>query len=220
MLEHVRGGQTRPAGKRVIRRQHRHHLVDAADLHDQALVRHRRLDDAQVDLVVLHHGDDAVGVGDPQADDDVRELSIERAEQRGQLILGDGGARAEYHHAGYVAGERAHLALHARVELEDLLCVVIDALTGLGETDAVVGAVEKPGVELLLELPHLKGDRRLGHVQCRGGLGEAQVLGHRVEDLQAPIRHASPLVAGHAAMASTVQHESTAPRESAIMCEF
>ena len=34
---------------RLPRRQHRHQLVDAANLHHQALVGHRRLDDAEID---------------------------------------------------------------------------------------------------------------------------------------------------------------------------
>ena len=57
------------------------------------------------------------------------------------------------------------------------------------ERDAPLRAVEEARVEVLLELLDLEGDRRLGHEQRLGGLGEGQVLRDGVEYLEAPIGH-------------------------------
>ena len=70
------------------------------------------------------------------------------------------------------------------------------------ERDAALRAIEEPHVQVLLELPDLEGDRRLGHEQRLGRLGERKVLRDRVEDLEAPVGHA-PILNGVPAFAGT-----------------
>ena len=79
----------------------------------------------------------------------------------------------------------------SRVKRDDLVGVLVDALAGLGQADLVVGAVEQPGIEILLELADLERHGRLRHVQRLGRLGEAQQPCHRVEYLKSAIRHVS-----------------------------
>jgi hypothetical protein len=55
-------------------------------------------------------------------------------------------------------------------------------------------AVEEPRVELLFQLPDLKGHRGLRHEQGLGRLGERQMLRDRVKYLETPIRHMSRAV--------------------------
>jgi hypothetical protein len=52
-----------------------------------------------------------------------------------------------------------------------------------------VRTVEQAGVEVLLELPDLEGDGRLGHVQGLGRLGEAEQPGNGVKDLETTVGH-------------------------------
>ena len=119
--------------------------------------------------------------------------ALEVPQQDRKQILRDSGARAENDHAGNLTRQLSHLALHLRVEIEDLPGESIHPIARLGETDAIVGAIEKTRVELFLELANLERDGGLGHVQCFGRPGEAQVTSTRIEDLQSSLSHASPL---------------------------
>jgi hypothetical protein len=50
-------------------------------------------------------------------------------------------------------------------------------------------ALEEPRIEVLLELLHLERDRRLRHEKLLRGFGEAQLLRHGIEDLEASVSH-------------------------------
>jgi hypothetical protein len=64
-------------------------------------------------------------------------------------------------------------------------------LPGLGGFDGVGGAVEETDAQLLLQLPDLSAQRRLGDVQPFCGPGEVPVLGDGQEVPQAAqFRHA------------------------------
>jgi len=167
----------------VAGRRDGHQAVGATFLHRQILVAHRGLDHPQVDDVVLHHGDDAVGIGDLEADVDVRVLFLEVAEQGGKHVFGDGGAGAEDQHTADLAGEFAHRVFHLIVDVEDLLGEDKYPLARLGEADFVVGAVEQPGIEVFLQLAHLKGHGWLGHMQGLRRLGKAQLTGNAVKNM-------------------------------------
>ena len=65
----------------------------------------------------------------------------------------------------------------------------IPELAGGGEADAVVGAVEEPGVEVFLKLADLERHGRLRHVQGFRRLGEAQETGDGVKHLESAISH-------------------------------
>jgi hypothetical protein len=52
-----------------------------------------------------------------------------------------------------------------------------------------VTALEETRVEVLLELLHLERYRRLRHEELFRGFGEAQLLRHGIEDLQASVGH-------------------------------
>ena len=88
------------------------------------------------------------------------------------------------------AGKLAHACVHFLGQREDPLRVAEHELAGGSERDAAVVPLEKPGVEMLFELLYLERDRRLRHEKLFRGLGEAQLLRDRVEDLQTPVSHA------------------------------
>jgi len=56
-----------------------------------------------------------------------------------------------------------------------------------------VAAVEKPRIEVLLELLDLKCHSRLRHEQHFGCLGKRQLLGNRMENLKPAISHTNHL---------------------------
>ena len=177
-------------------------LVEIVAPHREAAIVHGAFHETEVDLVLDHHLHDAVGVGHQQADVHFRELLLEAHEQPRQIVLGDGHARSEHQGAGHVVGQLPERALHLGVQREDAGCVLRHAASRRGQLDAVVLAVEEPGVEVLLELADLKGHRRLRHVQPLAGAGEALELGDRVKHLEPAVNHgANPEreVAGHRA---------------------
>src|SRR6185437_3882226 len=61
--------------------------------------------------------------------------------------------------------------------------------TGRSQRDFAIAAIEQPRIELILELANLERDRRLGHAQRVGRLGERPMLRDGVKCLQATIRH-------------------------------
>ena len=85
------------------------------------------------------------------------------------------------------------ISLQARVELggqrEDALGVLERDLARGRERDAPLRAVEEARAQVLFELLDLEGDRRLGHEQRLGRLGEGQVLRDGMEYLEAPVGH-------------------------------
>ena len=64
-----------------------------------------------------------------------------------------------------------------------------EQLAGLGERDPPCGAGEQGDAELALEVPDLRGDRRLRDAQPLGGAGEAAAARDRVEVPQLPQLH-------------------------------
>ena len=72
---------------------------------------------------------------------------------------------------------------------EDALGVIQDEASRRGERDSAVTALEKARIELLFELLHLKGDRRLRHEKLLRRLGEGELLRYGVEDLKAAVGH-------------------------------
>jgi hypothetical protein len=52
-----------------------------------------------------------------------------------------------------------------------------------------MGAVEKPRIEIFLELAYLKGHGGLGHVQGFGGFSETQKPGNGMENLESAVAH-------------------------------
>jgi hypothetical protein len=73
--------------------------------------------------------------------------------------------------------------------LEYSLGVLVNFLSGFGETDTVMGTIEQPGIEMFFQLAHLEGYRRLGHVKGFGGFGEAQQAGNGIKYMQSSISH-------------------------------
>ncbi len=137
---------------------------------------------------------DAVGIRHFQLQIHVGVLLFEIAQQCRQHVLGNGGAGADHEYAADVAGHFAHRVFHFRVELEDTVGILENPLTGFGEADTVVGAVEQTGVEVFFQLAHLEGHCRLGHVQRLGRLGEAEQPRDRMKYLQSPICHTHKLL--------------------------
>ena len=117
------------------------------------------------------------------------EARLELADELRQDVFADSHARADKQRPGELSGE----LLHARVELgrerKDALGVFERERSGGRERDAALRAIEKAGVELLLQLLDLESDRRLGHEKRLRRLGERQVFRYRMKDLQAPQTH-------------------------------
>ena len=114
---------------------------------------------------------------------DVRVLGLEVALQRRQHVLGNGGTGANDQYTADLAGHVPYRVVHFGVQVKDLVGVLVDTHAGIGQADTVVGTVEQAGVELFLQLAHLEGDRRLGHVQAFRGLGETQQSGNGMKNL-------------------------------------
>ena len=64
---------------------------------------------------------------------------------------------------------------------EEALGAAVEREPGLGRLDAPPGAVDELLPDALLERPNLKADRRLGHPEPLGRLGEAAPLDDRAE---------------------------------------
>ena len=131
----------------------------------QAFVVDRAFDNADVNLVVFDHVNHPGGVGDAQAHRDRRELRLKRPDNAGNKIRANRGAGGHRQRPGNIADHRAHFISHPPITRHNYVGVRFHQLAGRGQHDAVVRAVEQPRVELFLELPNLKGDRRLRHVQ-------------------------------------------------------
>src|SRR5688572_18296900 len=69
-----------------------------------------------------------------------------------------------------------------------------DPFARLGQEQLVTHPLEQLDVELALQPLDLLADRRLGDEQLLGGHREAEVLGHRTEDLDLVEIHDGPLV--------------------------
>ena len=114
---------------------------------------------------------------------------LEVPQQGRKHVLGDRGAGAYDQSAADLSGHLLDRVLHLGIELENLVRVSVHQHPGFGESDPVMGAVEQAGIEVLFQLAHLKGHRRLGHVQGLGGLGKAQQPCNGMEHLKSAVSH-------------------------------
>jgi hypothetical protein len=108
-----------------------------------------------------------------------------------QQVFRDGGACADEQRPSKLSAHLLQPEIELRRHAENALGVFQCEVACGSERDAPVPAIEQAGVEMLLELANLERDRRLGHEQRLGRLGERKMLGDRVEHLEAAIRHLS-----------------------------
>ena len=152
------------------------------------------LHESEVDPVLDDHLDDAVGVGHQQLDVHLRKPLLEANQQPWKIVLRDRHAGAEHQRAGHVVGQLPKRSVHFTVQREDAPGVLFHPAAGRGQLDAVVLAIEEPGVEMLLELANLERHRRLRHVQPFRRAREAPELRNRVKDLEPPVDHGAAMV--------------------------
>src|SRR5688572_14068001 len=192
--ERARGDGT-GLGQGVLRVADDAQLVVAAEVvHQRGQVR-VAFDEAEVEGALGDARLHGFGVADEKARHHGGMARLELPQHLGQQELRDGGARTDQERPRVLA---AHL-LQSRVELggqgEDALGVLEGDDAGGCQRDAPLGAVEEAGVELLFQLAHLEGDRRLRHEERLRGPGEGQVLCDGVEYAKAAIGHALSLLA-------------------------
>ena len=87
------------------------------------------------------------------------------------------------------AGELAHPLVELSREAEYALRVIEHELARRRQRDLAVAALEKARAEMLFELLDLERHRRLRHEKLLGRLGEAQLPGDGMKDLQSAIGH-------------------------------
>ena len=102
---------------------------------------------------------------------------------KGQHVLAWGGAGAQHQMAGL---EVFHLldGVHELAgKREDLLGVGQDRIPRFGDPQTAWPAVKQGDAQVFFQLLDLDRHRGLGDLQCLGGPGEAQVVGHHLEDI-------------------------------------
>jgi len=126
---------------------------------------------------------DAFRIRDDQSRPDLRITRVEFGQNPRQQTLGD-------RRTGPQQQGTAHLAIHFREacihfvgQPENPFRIGQRQLAGRRQRDAAMPALEQACIVLLLELPHLERDRRLGHEQGIGGPREAEMLRHGIKDL-------------------------------------
>ena len=182
-------GQFLVLGQRRTRRADDQQFILAAVLALQVALVRRRLDEADVQRMLGDARLDRFRVGDDQARPDIGILRLELAEDARQHEFGDGGAGADQQRAADLAGHLRQAHIQLRRQAEDALGVLQHRLAGRGQGYLAVAAVEQPRVEMLFQLLDLESHRRLCHEQHFRRLGEGQLLGDCVKDLQSPIGH-------------------------------
>jgi hypothetical protein len=114
---------------------------------------------------------------------------LELAEDAREDEFGDRRARAEQQRPADRAVQLCDARLHLLRQSEYALGIAHHQPSRRGQRDLAVAALEQARVELLFELLHLEGHGRLCHEQLIGGLGEGEVAGDGIENLQAAIGH-------------------------------
>jgi|GEM_PF-6031342 len=152
------------------------------------------VDDADRQLAASHPFGDARRVGDGdfglyqripgfQVGDDVR-----------QDVFAEGVAGADGQFAAGLVNGVVDESLHLGVEAEDLVGVVEDDFAGLVGMHGLAAAVEQLGADVALDQLDVLADRRLGHVQGGGRLGEALFFDDGDENAQRLFHRSNPLL--------------------------
>src|SRR5215212_3744930 len=169
------------AGEPMAGRNREDHLVAEERLEDDTAVTRRGAHDPQLELALRHLLDDAIRVRDRQGDAQLGVFALELAEQHRNDRATRSGRGAERQLAAQhtiVAGE---LVEEVPLEHEHPLRGAVEPLPGFGRLDPAPRPVEQLGSEPLLQRPNLEADRRLGHPEPLGRLGEALPVNHLAE---------------------------------------
>nr|WP_246528170.1 hypothetical protein [Nocardiopsis composta] len=141
-------------------------------------------DHRQADLALQQSRLHLPAVADEQVELHPRELLAEPGGQAGQQVGADGGGAAHPQPPGAQALDLLDRGDRLLGEQQQAAGVLRQRLPLGGGADPRPGAVDQGGAHRRLQLLHLRGDRRLAHVQLLRRRGEAAVLQHPQEDLQ------------------------------------
>ncbi len=115
----------------------------------------------------------------------------QRRQQHGRGLVPGTRAVSDRQHAVLAPGESPDIPPQPVRLVAQFGTTVHQQPTGLGGFDGVGGAVEQSDAQLLLQLPDLAAQRRLGDVQPLGGPGEIPLLSNGKEVAKATqFRHA------------------------------
>ncbi len=141
-----------------------------------ALRRHR-----EVDAEFLQRLQDFLGIADPARERDRRMRMREAADRVHDVVRP---RRADPQMAFEQAADVAQHDVGLRLERDHLLDERQQLDAGLGDLELAAAAVEQLDAVQLLDLPDLRGDRRLAHAQMARGARDAALPDGRVERLQ------------------------------------
>lgn len=104
--------------------------------------------------------------------------------QAGQQGIAGGGRAAERDRSRFAPGHPPGGQPRALGKLEDAACVRQERPPGRRQPHRPAGALQQQDAERVLKQLYLPAQRRLGHVQSRGGAAEMQLPGDRDEAAQ------------------------------------
>ena len=186
------GGQGMPAG------QHRDQRF-LAQRHGHQVVRQQcgRTEDGQVELRRAQRVEQGRREQLPvQVQLEVRQLGPHALRDAGEHVVGRRADEAHADPAGPARGEQSEIGGGAVQGRQDLAGAVLQQPARLGELDPTRGPVHQPDADLVLELPQVLRQRRLGDVQPGGGAAEVAFLGEHGERPEVAQLHGVSLCAG------------------------
>jgi hypothetical protein len=144
------------------------------NLHDlQLLLLHRQLGKSEISEVIQDSADDAGAIRPIYMQLNVGELLLILRKDRGQDVDTSGLIRRDYEFAARDALEFVDYFLRTAAKLKNLFSVFAENLPCRSQRDPRSQAFEESAVELLLELPDLSADRRLGSIASLRSFGKA-----------------------------------------------
>ena len=82
---------------------------------------------------------------------------------------------------GNFTGELAYRVFHFVVQVKNPVGKLVNLIPGRRQIHLVMRSVKQSSIKLFLQLSHLEGYCRLGHVQCLSRFGKTQKLCHGME---------------------------------------